>query len=215
MDRRQEMHGEHSRIGSGRGRTAAALAALATVALALLTPASALAHGGGTPQLMDVPAGPYRVFAWTSPATPRVGTLHITVALVDPATNQPVLNADVQVQVAPAAGQAAPITSQATHDKATIKFYYETDMPVPEAGPWQVSIAYGSPQGAGQAGFDLVVKEKAFSAWAVVGAAAAALLVAGWWFWPRANRADSNERRAADAKRRRALSPDETAFYKT
>lgn len=205
--------GKHSRIGGARGRPVIALAALAMVAVALLAPATALAHGGGTPQLVDVPAGPYRIFAWTSPATPRVGTLHVTVALVDPAANQPVLGADVQVQMSPGAGQPAAVnTSPATHDKATIKFYYEADVEVPEAGPWQVSIAYRSPQGAGQAGFDLAVKEKAFGGWPLFGAAAVALLAAGWLLWPATRRAADRERRTADIEGRQTLDPSETSL---
>jgi hypothetical protein len=164
---------------------------MATLMLQLVA-APALAHGGGTPQVVDAPAGPYRIFAWTNPDPARVGTLHVTVALVDPVANQPVMGADVQVQVTPrdvgtgsSRPDMAPILAQATHEKATIKTYYETDLRVPTAGSWQVAISYATPQGAGSAGFDLSVQEKAFANWLLIGGAALVAVVLGWYFWPR------------------------------
>lgn len=174
--------------------------------LALLAPATALAHGGGTPQLIDVPTGPYHIFAWSNPDPARVGTLHITVALVDPAANQPVMGADVQVQVMPlpvGAGSSppamAPLTAQATHDKATIKTYYETDLQVPAAGLWQVTITYDTPQGSGSAGFDLAVEERTFTNWLLIGGAGIALIVLGWFFWPKKPKTASGEQQAASS----------------
>lgn len=171
---------------------------LAVALLVLAAPAAALAHGGGTPQLVDAPAGAYHVYAWTSPNPVRVGTLHVTVALVDPADNQPVLGADVQVQLTPPAGAATlPVTAQATHDEATIKTYYETDLEVATAGPWQVAIAYQTPQAAGSAGFDLEVKPKSFTNWFMLGGAALVVIVVGWFVWPKRRPvADSGERMA-------------------
>lgn len=161
---------------------------LVVAALVVLSAAPlALAHGGGTPQLVDAPAGPYHVYAWTNPDPARVGTLHVTVALVDPAANQPIMGADVQVRVTPldADSAAAPIAAQATHDKATIKTYYETDLEVPAAGPWQVAINYMTPQGGGSAGFDLAVQEKTFTNWLLIGGVALVVVLLAWYFWPR------------------------------
>lgn len=159
---------------------------LATLALLTAT-APAWAHGGGTPQLVDAPAGPYHIFAWTNPDPARVGTLHVTVALVDPAVNQPVLGADVQVRLTPldAGAATAPITAQATHDQAAIKTYYETDLQAPAAGPWQAAITYATPQGSGSAAFDLAVEERTFSNWLLIGGAGIGLIALGWFFWPR------------------------------
>jgi hypothetical protein len=130
--------------------------------MAVAMPA-ALAHGGGTPQLVEEPAGTYEIFTWTNPEPARVGTFHVTVALVEPATDQPVLNAGVLIHAAPAGTDTAtqPILAPATHEKATIKTYYEADLELPTAGPWQITVAYTGTNGidAGNASFPLEVQE--------------------------------------------------------
>lgn len=151
--------------------------------LVLLPTSSALAHGGGTPQLIQAPAGPYEVYAWTNPTPVRVGMLHVTVALTDPASGEPVLNVPVEVIASPAAG--APIASPATHDKATIKSYYETDLEIPTEGPWQVTISFQASQGPGEASFGVDVQPRSFTNWPVIGIAGLVLIVTGWFFWPK------------------------------
>lgn len=160
---------------------------LITVLTGLSMAQPAQAHGGGTPQLADVPAGPLHIFAWSKPDPARVGTLHITVALVDPAGGRPVMNAAVQVHVRPLDVELAtePVTAQATHYKATIKTYYEADLPIPAAGSWQVAIDYTAAQGAGSAGFDLAIREKSVINWPLIGGGALVAVVLGWFFWPR------------------------------
>ncbi|MEZ4620844.1 MAG: hypothetical protein R2867_35780 [Caldilineaceae bacterium] len=78
-----------------------------------------LAHGGGTPRLTDVAAGPYRVFTWTQPEPLRVGEVHLTIGLThdaahaitatDSAMTQPVTDAAVIVRFTPRDGSMAPI----------------------------------------------------------------------------------------------------------
>lgn len=184
--RRQDVAASAARITRSRW-VASAIGLLLTVLAGLTIAAPALAHGGGTPQLVDVPAGPLHIFAWSNPDPARVGPLHITVALVDPADGRPVMNADVRVQVTPLdVGSAAEaITTQATHAKATIKTYYETDLQMPAAGLWQVAIDYTADQGAGNANFDLAIQEKSSINWLLIGGSALVAVVLGWFFWPR------------------------------
>ena len=151
--------------------------------LVLLPTSTALAHGGGTPQLIQAPAGPYEVYAWTNPTPVRAGTLHVTVAVTDPASGEPVLNVPVEVTASPASG--APIASPATHDQATIKSYYETDLEIPSEGPLQVTISFQAPQGPGEASFSVDVQPRSFTNWLVIGVAGLVLIVAGWFFWPK------------------------------
>jgi hypothetical protein len=159
---------------------------LALVAAAFgLTP-QVSAHGGGTPQLVAVPAGPYEIYAWTNPNPIRVGTLHVSVALVDPVSTQAVLNAGVQVVATPLdPAAAAAVSSQATHAKATIKTYYETDMQVPATGPWQVDISYQDATGSGSASFEIAVQPKSNTRWLLIGIGAVVFIAVGWFLWPR------------------------------
>lgn len=152
--------------------------------LFVLSVAPALAHGGGTPLLVQEPAGPYLVYAWTNPTPVRVGTLHVTVALTDPATDKPVQNVPVIVTLAPAEG-GAPVSAPATHDKATIKSYYETDLEIPKEGAWQATISFQSPQGAGEASFAIDVQPQSISRWLLIGVGAVVVVVVAWFFWPK------------------------------
>lgn len=154
----------------------------AMIALALLTHAApASAHGGGTPQLVQTPSGPYQVYAWTNPDPPRAGTVHVTVALVEPASQQPVLNAEVQIVATPADGGQA-VSVLATHENAVIKTYYEADLDLPMAGLWQFTVAHNDAAGSGSAAFNLDV-QAAVANWRPIGIAAVlAVIAAGAWF---------------------------------
>jgi hypothetical protein len=157
---------------------------LVLMLLFVLSAVPALAHGGGTPQLVQAPAGPYLVYAWTNPTPVRVGTLHVTVALTDPATDEPVRNVPVEVILTPSDGGAL-VSALATHDKATIKSYYETDLEIPTEGAWQATISLQSPQGAGEASFPIDVQPQSISRWLLIGAGGVVAVVVGWFFWPK------------------------------
>ena len=141
---------------------------------------SVLAHGGGTPQLVKEPAGAYAVYVWTNPDPLRVGTMHVTVALVEPDTDVPVLNATVQITASPQSGQ--PIVIAATHENATIKSYYEADMELSETGPLQVTVAYQDGAAAGSAGFAVQVGEAGINTQRI-GLGAALLAIGGGVVW--------------------------------
>src|SRR5690606_22554607 len=80
-----------------RRRHAAAVFVL--VLLALFAAAGGLrAHGTGTPRVMNQPAGPYLLSAWTDPNPLRVDETHVVVGVTDPDTRAPVVS-DVVVTV--------------------------------------------------------------------------------------------------------------------
>lgn len=159
------------------------LAALVALALtALVSAAPAQAHGGGTPQLVQTPSGPYQLYTWTNPDPARVGTLHVTVALVAPATQQPVLNADVQIQALHANQQAQPVTMPATHANAVIKTYYEADLELLAAGPWQITVAHSDAAGSGSASFDLDVRPMGRNLRPIALGAVLVVIAFGAWF---------------------------------
>lgn len=166
------------------GKTGLLGLALALAAIVGATPASA--HGGGTPQLVQAPSGPYQVYAWTNPDPARVGTLHVTVSLVQPATQEPVLDADVQI-LATAADGGQTASAQATHENAVIKTYYEADIDLPAAGSWQIMVAHNDAAGSGSASFDLDVQPAAFNWRPIAIGAVLAVIAAGAWFLLRNN----------------------------
>ncbi len=158
------------------------LTALLTLALVALAGAAPIqAHGGGTPQLVQASSGPYQLYTWTDPDPPRAGPIHVTVALVDPATQQPVLDANVQIVATPGEG-SQPVTALATHENAVIKTYYEADLDLPAAGTWQVTVAHSDTAGSGSAGFALDVQPAARN-WRPIGIGAVLAVIAiGAWF---------------------------------
>lgn len=153
-----------------------AMAALAILAHA----APASAHGGGTPQLVQTPSGPYQLYTWTNPDPPRAGLVHVTVALVEPATQQPVLDANVQIAATPGEG-SQPVSVQATHENAVIKTYYEADLDLPAAGTWQFTVSHSDAAGSGSASFDLDVQPAAFNWRPIAIGAVLALIAIGAW----------------------------------
>lgn len=147
---------------------------------------TALAHGGGTPQLVQAPSGPYQLYAWTNPDPARVGVLHVTVALVEPATQQPVMNAAVDV-LADASQDGQSVSAPATHENAVVKTYYEADLDLPSAGPWQITITHNDDAGSGSASFSLDVQPAAFNWRPIAIGAVLAVIAAGAWFLLRNN----------------------------
>jgi len=162
---------------SEKTRFLGALIALALALLAQAAPASA--HGGGAPQLVQTPSGPYHLYAWTNPNPARAGVVHITVALTEPATQQPVLNAAVQIVAAPGGGK--PVSVRATHENAVIKTYYEADLDLPAAGAWQFTVSHSDAAGSGSASFELDVQPAARN-WRPIGIGAVLAVIAiGAW----------------------------------
>lgn len=155
-------------------------AAVLSLLLLAIQPLSVLAHGGGAPQLVKEPAGAYAMYVWTNPDPLRVGTMHVTVALVDPDTDVPVMNAAVQVTATPQTGQ--PLTVAATHENATIKSYYEADMQLSETGPLQVTVAWQDGAASGDAGFAVQVGEAGINT-QLIGLGAALLAIGGGVAW--------------------------------
>ena len=81
-----------------RHRSSAATAALAgLVTLAIVVPARETGAHGGRVQLAKVPAGPYLVSVWTLPDPPRVGSLDVSLAVMEPRTERALLDASAQL----------------------------------------------------------------------------------------------------------------------
>ena len=145
---------------------------------------AALAHGGGTPQLTNQPAGDYLVSAWTTPDPATIGTLHVTVALQNASSGEPVTDASVQVVAHPLEGDSAEIAMTATRDDALTPYFYEADLTIPDAGLWQIELALVKAEGAAaeRLGFVLEIKEQSPN-WILWGLIGVALIVAAWVGW--------------------------------
>ncbi len=157
---------------------------LASLAVISALPARTLAHGGGTPQLTDVPAGPYRVFVWTSPDPWQSGAAaHFTVAVtqVDAAgATLPVSDAQVALVLTHADALATTLQLAATSN-ATGAGFYEADGVLPAPGRWQVEVMIHGAAGAGVASFGQSAQAGGSINGFVWGGALLILLVLGGW----------------------------------
>lgn len=134
---------------------------LCSLALSLLWLQPALAHGGGAPQITDAPAGPYRLFAWSSPDPWRTGSaVHLTVAvtMVDAAgQTTPISDAAVTV-VLTAESQSTPPVQLMAAPNPTAAGFYEADGQLPVAGVWRVEVLVDGAAGAGSGAFTTSVE---------------------------------------------------------
>lgn len=160
------------------------LARGALVAAICCIPSLAAAHGGGTPQITDLPAGPYRLFAWTSPDPWRADSAaHITVAVTrvdDQGQTFPVAGAAVRVWLTAADEAAQRVELAATPVSAVATGFYEADHPLPAAGPWEVSVQVQGEEGSGSVSFAMRAEPAAAVNWPLwIGTAVALLALTG------------------------------------
>ena len=156
--------------------------------LLLLIPAAVLAHGGGTPQLINEPAGPYWVSIWTTPDPARVGAFHLTLGISEAGDGReagpPVLGAEVRVRLEPAAAvEGRPVSTVATNEQATNKLFYEADLMIPAEGAWNVRVDVEGQDGAGSVAFPLTVEPAQSTNWSLLGIGGVGLVAALFAFF--------------------------------
>ena len=159
------------------------LVLLCAFALGLLGSLPVLAHGGGVPQITDAPAGPYRLFAWSSPDPWQTGAAaHITVAVtvVDAAgQTTPVSDAQVTVVLTAAGEPTQRVQFEATPN-LTATGFYEADGELPVAGTWRVEVLVNGALGAGHGVFTNIVQPGSSNNWLIwLGAGAGLLSLVG------------------------------------
>lgn len=134
-----------------------ALVAGAMVVLTLGPQPAPVRANGGTVRLAKIPAGPYLVSAWTQPDPPRVGRLDLSVAVMRPQTEAPVLDATVQVRAERADGSGTPVTVALARGGGGNPLYAHAVLGVPAAGRWRMTVGVEGPSGTGAAAFELDV----------------------------------------------------------
>jgi hypothetical protein len=142
---------------------------------------NALAHGGGQLQVGPVATGPYQVSVWTAPPTPRVNRdLHVTVAVGDGLTNEPVLDATVTVTIYRLGQETAVVTKPVLAEFATNRLFYETDLRLAQEGEYRVVVDVAGVKGEGQAAFIITMSPPSPLNWLYV---LLAVSGAGWLYY--------------------------------
>jgi len=163
---------------------------LGTLLLLILLPLvfsarSVLAHSGvGTQQINNQDIGPYRIWVWSYPEPPQVGSYDVAVALTESLDNdpngfagEPILGADVIVEMEHTASGLL-LTAQATHANATNKIFYEARFAPQQTGTWEIRVIVQGPDGPVQTSYRDEVESPTFP-WMAVGGGVLALLLAG------------------------------------
>jgi len=145
------------------------------------------AHGGGIVYVSGEAAGPYQVTVWVAPNTVEAGkTLHFTVAVVQPGSNEPVLDAAVQMVVLADGSETAVISGPATTAQSVNKLFYEADFAAPaESGRYQVQTQVRGPEGEGAVSFALTVEAAQRSNMLLIGLGGVLLVAAAGFFLSR------------------------------
>jgi len=134
------------------------LVGLMVAALVLSWPSLALANGG-TIQLGNEPAGPYRVTVMTSPSPLIVGTADVSVMVTSADMVTVVPDATVLLIVTPVGKTAAATRYPATHANATNRLFYAANIPFTQTGRYAFTIQVTGPNGGGNVRFDADVSK--------------------------------------------------------
>ncbi len=163
------------------------------------------AHGGGTPQVVDAPAGPYRLFAWTTPDPWRAGEVaHITVAVtrVDAAGQVfPIADAQVTIRLTSETQPEQILSLSAQPMSAVATGFYELDHKFPGDGLWRIEVEARGVEGVGVVAFTMAVEPAASAPWLLWAGATLASVVIAFGFW------QAGRRRATQAVARRTVQP--------
>ena len=138
-----------------------------------LLPGWLMAHGSDI-VLSRAQAGPFILYAWIAPWPAETGEVHVTVSVNEPARDtpqqeNPVLNAQVTVQAAPAQAAGPAVQAPATHANAVNKLFYEARFVLPTPGEWTLTLQVQSDAGAAELALPLTVIGEELRA------------PAGWW----------------------------------
>lgn len=141
-----------------------------------------LAHGTGRPRMLNEPAGPYLLSAWTDPDPLREDEAHVVVAVIDPATQEPIVTGvEVEVRAAPVASPDQAVSVSAGTDSVNQLLYAAEFNDMLSAGAWLVTIHVRGERGTGEsAGFEIEIEPARGFNWLLVGAGGIGVIVLVW-----------------------------------
>jgi hypothetical protein len=99
--------------------------------------------------------GNYQITVFTTPTPMRVGPVDISVLVLDAATGEPALDAQVAVKATHGGPNGITLCHAATTDAATNKLYHAAILELPEPGWWNVEVSIDGSLGKAQVRFEL------------------------------------------------------------
>lgn len=158
------------------------VAALVALLAGLLLPRAAEAHGIGTPQVLNVPAGPYMLSAWTDPNPLRADETHVVVAVIAPETRELIVSGvEVVVTMTSLADPAVVHERVAGRDFVNQLLYAAVFNNDVTEGEWRVGIRANGDLGASdEVAFEVDVAGARGFDWLWIGFGGMAAVVLGW-----------------------------------
>ena len=144
------------------------------------------AHGIGTPVEINVPSGPYLLSIWTDPDPLRVDETHVTVAVMKPETQEPIVaGVDVFVQLQSSTDPVVTRTAVASPDNSANRLLYAAIFTnLPEPGLWQGVVSVVGSDGSGEdIPFSVEVLPPQPINWLQYGIIGLLILMFGWFIW--------------------------------
>lgn len=171
-------------IGSSQRRRKSLSSGVVILALLFLgvVAAGAHAHGGGKPQFVNTPSGPYLLSAWTDPDPWRVDEAHVIVGVSDPATREPIVTGViVRVRLQSIADPSIVLEQIAGTDNVNRLFYAaEFNHQITE-GRWRAFVSASGDMGEGE---EIVFEIEAEPArgvnWLWIGIGGMGVFIVGW-----------------------------------
>ena len=106
------------------------------------------AHGTGTPQLLNAPAGPYLLSVWTDPDPLRADEAHVVVAVVEPTTQEFIVSdVTVTVRLRSLADPTVELVATAGSDDTNRLLFAAEFNDRVTAGRWQVGVSAAGVRG--------------------------------------------------------------------
>lgn len=152
------------------------------VPLLFLMALSASAHGTGTPQLLNAPAGPYLLSVWTDPDPLRADETHVVVAVLEPATQEFIVSdVAVKVRLRSLADPTVELVETAGTDNTNRLLFAAEFNDRVTPGRWQVGVSAAGARGAGdEVTFEIEVAPARGFNWLWLGVAGLGAAVVAW-----------------------------------
>jgi hypothetical protein len=140
-------------------RASVLLGLLALVWAGVLVGLPSTAHANGrVTELQKKQAGPYEIALGTIPATPIVGTLHLTMTVSDRASGAFLLDARVSVTGTGPGGQVPEIGPLEAENNPISPNFYDASTVVDRVGVWTFTVSIGGDLGEASTDFTLSVE---------------------------------------------------------
>ena len=140
------------------------------------------AHGGGDLIAGPEAVGPYIVSIWLNPPDPRATEpIHFTIGLASPVNREPILDAQIMVELRPAGENSIEASSPATTDQSINKLFYETDLQVMNANTFESTFIISGPDGDGTLMIPIDVTNPTNIDWRMIGLVGLALIILFGW----------------------------------